>query len=177
MARRLLASFGLVLGLLSASNATAAPIVTDTWYLGGFDSLGGPVTGAGPAGGGLNPGAPAWTFTIADDHILTVIDCCSVGDRFEVFDGAASLGTTALGLAGGECFDAASCFANANAGRGDFLLGAGTYSISMVVTSFVSPGNLFFNVRNVPDVPEPQALLMLATGLAGLAAARRRVRG
>ena len=178
MLRKLVSTLAVVLGLTFASSAVAGPIATATWYLGEFSALGGAVTGAGPGGGAVNPGAPAWTFTIADDHVLTVIDCCTVGDAFEVFDGASSLGTTTVGSAGGGCVTAVACDTNPLAGRGDFLLAAGTYSITMSVAAYIGvPGNVFFIVRDVSDrVPEPGTLALLGLGLAGLAATRRRAR-
>lgn len=91
-----------------------------------------------------------------------------MGDAFEVFNFGSSLGITSIGTA--TCNSAATCdAAGPSFSRGDFLLGAGGSTITMNVTSyFGSPGNLFFNVKDVTDVPEPATLALLGLGLAGL---------
>ena len=167
--------FALSLGV----TARADVILTDTWYIAAFDALGGPVTGNGQDGpDSIDPGSPAWTFTIADDHVLTVLDCCVQYDQFEVYDGATFLGFTSGGLTADFCLSPADCEALPGVGRGDFLLGAGSHSITMIVSSFYGPGALFFNVRDVADpVPEPGMLLLAAVGAAALGLRRRLTRG
>lgn len=169
--KRLLAAVAVALSLAPAAHA--GPIATETWYLGGFGGIGSTVTGAGPAAGAINPGAPAWTFTIADTHMLSVYDCCALGDVFEIFDGSTSLGSTYVGTA--TCNSTAACDAGgAELSRGDFLLGAGTYSITMTLTAGPGGGNMFFIVRDVADVPAPATLLLAGIALLGLRATRRR---
>ena len=155
---------------MGLGSASATGISTDTWYLGAFSSLGGPVTGAGPAAGAIDPGAPAWTFNTSGSSVLSVFDCCALGDAFEVFNFGTSLGITSIGTA--TCNSTAACASGgATLSRGDFLLGPGAYSLTMTVTSFVGFGNLFFIVDTVP---EPGTLALLGLGLAGLGLSRRR---
>lgn len=160
----------MVFALSLCTGARAAAILTDTWYLGAFDALGGAVTSAGHDGvDAIDPGMPAWTFTIDDDHVLTVLDCCVQYDQFDVYDGATLLGFTSSGTTAAWCGTAAECDVLPNGGRGDFLLGAGSYSITMIVTSFYGPGELYFSVRDVADpVPEPATMILVAAGLAAL---------
>ena len=170
MIKKILAVLAMCIGL--ATSALAGPISTNTWYLGEFSSLGGAVGGAGPAGGAANPGAPAWTFSIATTSVLSVFDCCTLGDAFEVFDWGVSLGFTSIGTS--TCNSSAACAAGgAGLSRGDFILSGNDHSITMRVSSYVgSPGNLFFKVTT--DVPEPATLLLAGLALSALGMSRRR---
>lgn len=164
----------LALAFLAATSvpAAAAPITVGTWYLGSFaGSVGAPVTGGTGGGGASDPGAPAWTFSLVGAGQIDVIDCCALGDRFEVFDFGVSLGITSVGVAGG-CVTFASCDALVGVGRGTFALPSGNHSITMsVFAANGDPGNNFFRVSQ-SAVPEPGTLFLLGGGLA-LVAARR----
>lgn len=179
MFKKILAAFAFFLG--AATAAQAGPISTETWYAGSFNgAVGNPVVGGTSGGGGADPGAPAWTFSIADGHELIVIDCCNAGDAFEIFNFGSSIGVTTVGTNGAGCFTAASCLADPTVGRGTFALGAGNHSLTMTVfstTNVGSQGNLFFRVNDTPDggqVPEPGTFLLAGAALLGLGVSRKR---
>lgn len=117
-----------------------------------------------------------FTFTLTRAATLKVTDAFADGDQFEIFNFGASLGLTSTptndGANVGGDFDAA--FADARWSSGMWALGAGSYSITgLTILSPYGGGEAALMVAS-SDVPLPAAGLMLMTGLAGIAALRRR---
>lgn len=121
-----------------------------------------------------------FSFTLTKNAILSVVDGFFAGDVLEVFANAVSLGQTTAPMSGatnhGMNFDAA--FADTNFSSGQFLLGAGTYSISLnVLERSAGSGNHLGAIRlDLAAVPLPAggALLLSGLGLAALMRRRRR---
>jgi len=131
-----------------------------------------------------------WTFSLLNGGSIFVLDLGDVGDRFEVFDnpgnGVGSLGLTSdvpnpatTNPCGSPGVLDITCSQGNNAySRGLFSLGSGPHSITIDVvrnagtTTF---GQAVFQVTAAPSgVPEPGTLILMGTGLLGLAYLRRR---
>jgi hypothetical protein len=119
--------------------------------------------------------APAWTFS--GPATLVVLDLFLQGDRFQVFDNLASLGTTSVVINNGSnpCGGNIACaLGDTNYSRVTFLLGAGPHSLTMDViqnATGVASGAAAFQVSGVP---EPGTMLLLGAGLVSLGLLRLR---
>jgi hypothetical protein len=178
---RVVATAALVCCLLAGPSATAR---ADTLAVGGgwqtFSWTNAP--GSFNAEGAL-------TFTSAQTTKLTVTDAFLDGDRFQVFDGATSLGLTSVpkddGTQVGGDPDAAK--ANPKYSSGVFALSSGSHAITIKVASIAvghPSGTAFLRVdapsvdRPPPggpgDSPEPATFTLLAAAGVCLAGYRWR---
>ena len=135
----------------------------------------------------FNNNAPlSFSFTIAAGQVgtLTVVDTGFSGDRFNVYNGAALLGSTGAAVngdaAGAITFDYDTALANADFSRGTFTLGAGSHVISGVMfestTDAFGPLNATIGgiKLTVSPVPEPATYATLLIGLGLLLRTLRR---
>jgi hypothetical protein len=173
-----------IIGLFLAVSGPAAAgfIPPDAWLEFGFTEVGVDATGCDPDDP-LGPfcipssgtptaflDAPPWTFN--GGALLTVLDAFQAGDRFEVFDFGASLGSTSLPVGSADCGDdPLPCLADPNVSRGVFVLPGGAHSVTIKPLLAPSGGGSGYLIR---QAPEPPAWLVLFAGLGALIAARRR---
>ena len=168
---------GFLMVFAVAGSATAGPITVDgPWYefgVGGVGSAGGDCSACSPTvPASVTAGNAPWTFS--GPAFLTVLDLFLSGDRFEVFDNLVSLGLTSAPVQGDDCSGNIGCaLADPDFSRLVIGLGAGAHSITIsTVASPFGGGAAVFQVRT----PEPTSMLLLGSGLAGVAARIRRRR-
>lgn len=132
--------------------------------------MGGCVVGAGSVEAPATP----WTFVSATPVRVRITDAFAIGDRFELFDGGMSVGTTIVPPGGaGGISDPAPAFASGQYSTGEFILPAGAHSLTL--TAIASPfgaGAAYFRVDTAGPppgpgvIPEPGSCTLLGAGLA-----------
>jgi hypothetical protein len=161
--------------VLSIGSMPAATIVQGTWYdLAWNGGVGTSLTDGPGFLGTTDPGAPPWTFNAAAPFTLFVTDCCTSGDRFEVFDNAVSVGITPVPSTMDTCFQPpAGCVGNPGMSQASFPFNAGSHSFAFTMFAEVAPnGEAFFRLDAA--TPEPSTWIFFASGLAVAGFLRRR---
>jgi hypothetical protein len=184
MGTRIVALGFLVMLVFSARTASAGPITVDgTWREFGFFGAGSAGTDCPGCIPATNPAAvfldaPPWTFS--GPATITVLDLFISGDTFQLFDNLVAVGSPSAPAEDGDCGSDIGC-ALADAAHYSRLiaqLGAGAHSLTINAVASPTGGGaaVFQAAAPATAVPEPATMLLLGSGLAGVAARARRRR-
>lgn len=134
---------------------------------------------------GIESPFDAFSLTSANPFIVRVVDCCVIGDQFQLSWTGSAVGSMSTGAFVGDGdqsdqFDGDDAWADARLSKGSVLLGAGTYDFTLQVSRYATGttnGSGFIDAATaVSAVPEPSTVALVAGGLVGLAGVARRRR-
>ncbi len=177
--KRAIAALGF-LTLVGTSTGHAGAVDANRWYQFCFGAAGTFAT-SNSAGNCVAPfdleaDLPPWTFSSTTSFRFIVQDLFLSGDQFSLFDALVEIGQTSVPAGGGGCGNnPVTCQGDPRFSRGEFLLGAGSYSFRIRADqSPFGSGGAGFRIEPTQVVPEPGSMGLVAIGLVGLGTLRRR---
>jgi hypothetical protein len=117
----------------------------------------------------------SFSFTLTQNSVLRVVDTGFSGDQFTINVGGQTFSTsTPVVQSDSEdpIFDASTNWSDARFSKGEWLLTAGSYTVTGKVTA--SPFDGGYGYMSVTAVPEPESYAMLLAGLGLMAIVARR---
>ena len=165
-----LAIFGLMLA--GAANAAVIPLVDGTWHTFFWTTVG-PIDD--------NADGYQATVPVGFTGLLRVVDCCLIGDEFQVFQnpGGLAFNTSAFGGvdgAGTTGFDGDSAWLVAELSKGSKIFGDGSWEIDISVSRLAlgAPSGAGFIRLDLLPIPEPATYAFVGAGLLALVGFARR---
>lgn len=165
---------------LASTTSIAGPITPDAgWY--GFCFLGGVGNPASPGcqNEGVGISGNPFTFTLTTPGVVKVTDAFVFGDTFDVFINSTFAFSTGGGTqTGPTTANPDVAFGGGAYDRGFLALIAGNYSVDIFTKATPAGGGGAYIevVTTDATVPEPGAFSLVALGLLGLGAIRRKQR-
>ena len=160
--------------LFASMTASGTAITPDAgWYGFCFGGVGSAAAAGGCQGEGVGEAGNTMTFTLTDPSLLKVTDAYKVGDVFDIYVDSVLAFTTSAPGAGIETSNPDDAFESGYYSAGSLLLGAGSYSVDIiVVASPFGGGGAYVEVQSA--IPVPAAVWLFGSGLLGLVGLARR---
>lgn len=166
--KKLVAALAATAAFYAAPASAAVLAVDGGWTNFYFDETGTPIYDA-------TSGDLSYTFELTGSATLKITDAYIVGDVFEFFLNGVSLGATSAPGSGPATSDPDVAYASGYYSRGTYALGAGSYTLTGIVTnSPVDSGAGFLELESGAAVPEPASWGMLIAGFGLIGSALRR---
>lgn len=163
----------LCLSVAPPANALPTPLTDGIWFTFSWVNI-----------GPIDNNAEGYDFTVPVGFtgLLRVVDCCNVGDQFDVFQnpGGLAFSTSAFSGTDGAPSGAStgdSAWSNAFLSKGSKVFGVGSWEIDISTNRLASgfnSGSAFIRL-DLASVPEPTTNLLLGIGLVLMALGGRTV--